>query len=66
MSDFEFNQPDCVCGGTTFFVSERNGVKIARCLKCGVIAQANPSFMTDEQYINFYKNEYPPVKKDYV
>ena len=69
----------CICGGTVWQDSQvREGCKvdekgheqsstvhIAKCEKCGIIRQINLPFSSKQEFIDYYKEQYPPVKQEY-
>lgn len=56
----------CICGEEKVTTSKRNGVPLGKCVSCGLIRQTHLPFSTEEEYVRFYRDEYPPVKTSYV
>lgn len=72
-------QIDCICRASEielvtsipsafplFNEFAQKGIRVGRCIKCGIMRHMDLPFSNEEQYIDFYRNEYPPVKKTYT
>lgn len=68
----------CLCGNTELEISTREGfvtsgtgqsmpreLALATCPKCLIVRQVHLPFQTEEECLDYYKNEYPPVGDKY-
>jgi SAM-dependent methyltransferase len=47
-------------------ISQSHVISLVKCESCGIIRQSNTPFDDNDQYSEYYKNEYPPNKQDYI
>lgn len=72
--------PDkCICGNNNFREFTKPGITIdeqgdrqktilslGECQECGIVRQLNIPFENESQYSEYYKKDYPPIKKSYT
>jgi SAM-dependent methyltransferase len=47
-------------------ISQKQAISLVKCESCGLVRQAKTPFENNNQYSEYYKNEYPPNKQDYI